>query len=41
MIKAKEELEDKIKVKDKIIKDRLEVSGSSIGSIAKKRKHDA
>jgi len=39
MIKAKEELEDKIKVKDKIIKDRLEVSGSSIDSLTKKRKH--
>ena len=39
MIKAREELEDKIKVKDKIIKDRLEVSGSSIDSFTKKRKH--
>ena len=38
MIKAKEELEDKIKVKDKIIKDRLEVLGS-IDSLTKKRKH--
>ena len=39
MIKAKKELEDKIKVKDKIIKDRLEVSDSSIDSLTKKRKH--
>ena len=40
MIKANEELEDKIKVKDKIIKDRLEIS-DSIGSLTKKRKHGA
>ena len=38
MIKAKEEVEHKIKVKDRIIKDRLEVS-DSIGSLTKKRKH--
>jgi len=38
MIKSNEELEDKIKVKDKIIKDRLEIS-DSIGSLTKKRKH--